>query len=162
MSNYAYVENNEVTKIHGSLPKSWKNISGFNLLEGDTAALISHGWYPIQEAAVAWDPNTHYVSEKTYTVNADHVLSTPVLVEYTAEELQQIRDRFFDMLRRERDTRLEECDWTMMPDVTENQTPEWINSWKVYRQELRDLPATLAGTTDYDIDNVAWPIAPGV
>ena len=47
-----------------------------------------------------------------------------------------------EMLRRERDIRLVTSDWTQVPDspLTEIQKEQW----KVYRQVLRDLPATTA------------------
>lgn len=41
-------------------------------------------------------------------------------------------------LRVERDRRLVESDWTQIPDV-----PVDRDAWASYRQELRDLPATI-------------------
>ena len=160
MSKYAYVENGEVVKEYNVLPKSWKNISGFNLLEGDIDALIQHGWYRLSYAPPVYDSNTSYISGYTYTVQSDIVTKFGVVSDYTPEEIEQIKDRFFTKLRRMRDQKLAECDWTMMVDVRAQQTAEWITAWETYRQELRDLPQTLAGTTDFNIDNVVWPTIP--
>lgn len=41
-------------------------------------------------------------------------------------------------LRAERDARLAACDWTQLPDVS----AEIRESWRAYRQALRDMPET--------------------
>ena len=48
---YAHVENGSVT-YRGSLPKSWRNISGLNLLNGDDDYLKTLGWFPYVEVSV--------------------------------------------------------------------------------------------------------------
>jgi hypothetical protein len=48
---YAHVENGSVT-YRGTLPKTWKNISGLNLSEGDDAYLKTLGWLPYVEVSV--------------------------------------------------------------------------------------------------------------
>lgn len=58
--------------------------------------------------------------------------------------------RFLELLRRERNNRLEASDWTQMPDAPVDQ-----GSWAEYRQALRDLPAN---TTDPE--NPVWPTPP--
>jgi hypothetical protein len=52
-------------------------------------------------------------------------------------------------LRGKRDRLLSESDWTQLPDVATNK-----DSWAVYRQALRDLPATV------DIHNPVYPNKP--
>lgn len=54
-------------------------------------------------------------------------------------------------LRKERNKRLAESDYVMLPDVPQ----ENLEAWKVYRQALRDLPS---GTEDPD--NPVWPVPP--
>ena len=56
-------------------------------------------------------------------------------------------------LREERNRRLTQCDWVLMPDVV--MTEEVKQAWLDYRQALRDLPAN---TTDPS--NPVWPQAP--
>lgn len=160
MSKYAYVENGEVVGEYNALPKSWKNISGLNLLEGDIETLIQHGWYRISYAPISHDPNVSYVSGYTYTVLSDQVIKDDVITNYTQEEIEQLRDTFFKKLRKLRDQKLTECDWTMMTDVRAQQTAEWITAWESYRQELRDLPEAYVDTTDFDISKVSWPPSP--
>ena len=48
---YAHVENG-VTTYRGTLPKTWRNISGLNLSEGDDDYLKTLGWVPYIEVPV--------------------------------------------------------------------------------------------------------------
>ena len=51
MTNYAHVEDGSVT-YRGSLPKTWRNISGLNLSEDDEGYLKTLGWVPYVEVSV--------------------------------------------------------------------------------------------------------------
>jgi|GEM_PF-5848599 len=48
---YAHVEDGVIT-YRGTLPKTWRNISGLNLSEGDDAYLKTLGWVPYVEVSV--------------------------------------------------------------------------------------------------------------
>jgi hypothetical protein len=48
---YAHVENGSIT-FRGMLPKTWRNISGLNLSEGDDDYLKTLGWVPYVEVSV--------------------------------------------------------------------------------------------------------------
>lgn len=56
-------------------------------------------------------------------------------------------------LRSERNARLAACDWTQMPDSPLSEGD--VAAWRAYRQQLRDLPETLA-----DPRNPIWPTRP--
>ena len=60
------------------------------------------------------------------------------------------------LLREERNRRLQETDWWVLPDRTASQ--EQIN----YRQSLRDLPSTSSPELDDNdqLSNVTWPTKP--
>ena len=60
--------------------------------------------------------------------------------------------RAFEKLREERDKKLNACDWMANSDVT------LADSWKTYRQELRDLPAQY--NNDTIIGTITWPTEP--
>ena len=64
----------------------------------------------------------------------------------------------FRLLRIERNKRLAECDWMANSDVTMS------GAWKIYRQVLRDLPASatpkLDSFGDLDLTSVTWPTKP--
>jgi len=51
---------------------------------------------------------------------------------------------------------LQGCDWTVLDDnpLTEAEKDEW----KVYRQTLRDIPATSPDIKDFD--EIVWPVEP--
>ena len=62
-------------------------------------------------------------------------------------------------LRRQRDAKLVETDWTALSDVT------MADNMKTYRQALRDLPASNDGknaslASDGSLENVKWPQKP--
>jgi len=62
-------------------------------------------------------------------------------------------ERLWEEIRNERDIRLKKSDWTQMPD-----SPVSSESWRAYRQALRDIPATNANVTN--VDEVSWPAEP--
>ena len=68
-------------------------------------------------------------------------------------ELQQLEP--YRLLRIERDRLLKETDWRASSDLN---LPE---SWRAYRQALRELPANakpkLDENEDLDMSSVAWP-----
>ena len=62
-------------------------------------------------------------------------------------------------LRRQRDAKLAETDWTALGDVT------MTDNMKTYRKALRDLPASNDGknaslASDGSLENVKWPEKP--
>ena len=61
-------------------------------------------------------------------------------------------------LRKQRDAKLAETDWTALSDVT------MADNMKTYRQALRDLPAASGGKDatlkDGVLENVTWPQKP--
>ena len=81
---YAHAENNIVTYL-GSLPKTWRNISGFNKLDGDDAYLKTLGWLPLVEepATLGSDEvSTGWVQ----SIGAEAITSTEGKRAMTAEE----------------------------------------------------------------------------
>ena len=79
---------------------------------------------------------------------------------------KQVSDKMADIdkaapmkeLRRQRDAKLAETDWTALSDVT------LTDNMKTYRQALRDLPASSGGKDatlkDGVLENVTWPQKP--
>lgn len=55
----------------------------------------------------------------------------------------------WESVRALRNTKLENCDWTQLPDA-----PVDAAAWAAYRQELRDI------TTQTDPFNITWPQEP--
>lgn len=83
----------------------------------------------------------------TLLANLDSLIGTPLMRE----------------LRRHRNYRLQECDWTQGADspLSDSKKAEW----QTYRQALRDItkthvPSVVVGTILLDIDAVPWPTKP--
>ncbi len=85
---------------------------------------------------------------------AQSVLDNWVTAQDTAEPMRQ--------LRIERDRRLRECDWVSTKSVDTGVAVS--NSWKTYRQALRDLPASATPSLDsfkmLNLASVTWPTKP--
>ena len=71
------------------------------------------------------------------------------------------------LLREERNKRLSETDWTQLPDTLINAAVDYIpleQTWKDYRQQLRDLPSKsnpkLDSFGELDMTSVTWPTLP--
>ena len=69
-----------------------------------------------------------------------------------AEAIEASRD-YWKELRRLRDQKLTQCDWTQIADVP--LAEEQKTAWATYRQALRDVPANTE-----DPKNPVWPTAP--
>lgn len=58
-------------------------------------------------------------------------------------------------LRKERNKRLQESDWTQLDDVKKSMPQEIAKIWMLYRQYLRDMPKNTL-----DPFNPVWPTTP--
>lgn len=67
--------------------------------------------------------------------------------------VQEANEYTMSLIRQERNRLLKECDWVVLSDVVID--PLVKADWLIYRQALRDLPASVT-----DVNNVLWPIAP--
>ena len=85
---YAYVEDGVVT-YRGSLPKTWRNISGLNLSDGDDDYLKTLGWLPYVEVSVQIGVDETSDGEDT-VVTETEVTST---AKKRAMTVQEIADR---------------------------------------------------------------------
>ena len=59
MANYAYVENDKILGIYDNLPKSWNNISNFNIIT-DWNLLNSMGWYKVTKIIPDYYDKSNY------------------------------------------------------------------------------------------------------
>ena len=63
----------------------------------------------------------------------------------------------YRLLRRIRNTKLKESDWSQMPDSPLSDAKK--EEWKTYRQALRDIPVTQP-TPNSALENISWPTEP--
>jgi hypothetical protein len=164
MAEYCYIENNEIKEYHSDLPSSWRNISGLNLSKSNTDFLLSIGWYPVEKQNVSYDDKTHKLAGYNYTIQSDKVIEIPIIESLSPQE---ISDRiateqfnFYQTLRDVRNNLLKDSDWTQCADIQSKNSIEWIDAWKNYRQQLRDLPESYVEIDNYDINTIRWPIKP--
>jgi len=84
--------------------------------------------------------------------------TAPTEAEIDAEVTRLNNAEPMRLLRIERDARLAETDWMANSDVT------MTDAWKTYRQQLRDLPASvnpkLDARSELDLTSVTWPTKP--
>jgi hypothetical protein len=73
--------------------------------------------------------------------------------QYSANADGYLSDAQWANVRKTRDKKLYECDWTQVPDVA--LTAEEVAEWRTYRQELRQIPETQTDPT-----NIIWPTEP--
>lgn len=79
MSNFAYVNNGVIEERYDVLPRSWRNVSGLYLLEGNETELNNLGWYTIQKVNVSFDGSTQFIADYTYEFTNNMVYETPVI-----------------------------------------------------------------------------------
>ena len=82
----------------------------------------------------------------------------PTESEIDAEQTRLTDAEPMRLLREERDRLLTACDWRASSDLT------LADTWKTYRQALRDLPASANPTVDsggyLNMSSVTWPTEP--
>lgn len=160
MANWVYIEKGEIVEYHDLLPKNWRHVSGLNMSSNDLNFLKSLGWYKVIKNHESYDNNTYKLLGYNYTIEEDCVLETSNLQLITQEEkdqaLQYNKDIFLSSLRQQRNLLLASSDWTQVKDVIDNHSEQWNNSWKEYRQKLRDLPLLFTDS----IGEINWPIPP--
>ena len=106
-----------------------------------------------------------YVDDDVTAVNGERTFQRPhhwiadlVAKTVTLDQVSldaEIREGHMATLSTERNNRLEESDKNIFPDQWHNMNATMQAKWTTYRQELRDLPATVA-----DPANPVWPVKP--
>ena len=139
----------------GTLPKSWENVTGLHLSNGDDAYLKTLGWLPLIETNVAPSANQTFDTD-VVTVEEDRVLLTHRVRDMTAQEIADRDEGLMAMLREERDQKLLDSDWTQAPDHSSPLSDVKKEEWTTYRQSLRNLPATV----DMSLWPDVWPTEP--
>jgi len=146
---YILVENGEIKTSPLQLPKNWKNVSNFYLL--DNVALKEYGWYP-HRFVQAQIQNNQVYDGSTFMIEQDEVVEYQQVRNKTQQEINQDTEDKWNSIRNQRNTLLYDCDWTQLPDSP--LTNEKKQEWATYRQALRDI------TLQVNPDNIIWPTKP--
>ena len=161
MTKWALVENEEVKELHDLLPKNWRHVSGLNLSENDIGFLNSLGWYKIESQEEQFDSVKFRILGHDFIFENNRVIAKIKLHEITEEEILKNNQQIYynqlihlEQQKKERNLRLQQSDWSVLPDVIEKNGQEWYEKWKQYRQSLRDLPQ------NHTDGNFIWPEVP--
>ena len=112
------------------------------------------------EALLSLKPNTIWTWRGTEYSGLEWLDSStkPTESEIDAEVTRLTNAEPMRLLRVERNSRLTVTDWRASSDLTLS------DSWKTYRQALRDLPASASpkvdSNGDLDLTSVTWPTEP--
>ena len=99
---------------------------------------------------------SHYEGDDPSTIGWDNPENAPSIEQINAKFQELNAAEPMRLLREERDRRIAETDWWVLPDRTASQEQ------KDYRQALRDLPSTAEPQLDENgqLTNVTWPTKP--
>jgi hypothetical protein len=134
MTKWAYVENNEIKGVYDKLPRSWRNISGFEHLESDLELLESYGWQVIDKSNTSFDREKYNEMGFNYTLVDNRVIATPILVEKVTNN--QVYD--LEFIRMQRNQLLEKSDVYQLSDWQTSFDDILKIDWLFYRQKLRN------------------------
>lgn len=146
---YIYVENNQIAGNPQELPKNWKNISNFYVLNDDQ--LKSYGWYRFRFVEAEISDNQFY-DGSNFVIEENEVVEYQKVRNKTQQEIENEIEEVWRSIRYRRNQLLLECDWTQLPDNALPSTKK--EEWTSYRQMLRDI------TTQSDPFNIVWPTIP--
>ena len=116
--------------------------------------------YDITDAIMSLKPGAEWVLRGTEYSGLEWMDSgqQPTEQEVKAKLIELDAAEPMRLLRIERDKRIAQTDWRVLPDQTPSD--DWIN----YRQALRDLPASASPKLDsnYELDfsSFTWPTEP--
>jgi hypothetical protein len=145
---YCYIEDRQVVKGPCSLPKAWKNVTGFHLLSAEQ--LTNYGWIPYREVDVHQEGQVRI--DEVIEVTEKEVIKTFVYRNMTQSELDDIENNKWNIVRGVRNDLLKQSDWTQLADSPLEGGTKL--AWAQYRQALRDI------TAQPDPSNVVWPQSP--
>jgi hypothetical protein len=148
---YALVEDGVVKESNRVLPRNWKNISNFYLLDEET--LKSYGWFPyrFEPASI---PENGIPDGSLYQITEEEVIEIQTYRIKTELEIEIELNSKWSQIRFQRNKLLLECDWTQLVDT--QLTSEKKIEWQTYRQLLRDV------TLQSDPYNIIWPDEPEI
>ena len=105
---------------------------------------------PVLESVSAYLRSTH-ASQTKQVGNKTIQMSDAEYQEFVLTQAADFIESFYRQFRNERNALLAASDWTQTPDA-----PVDAKAWAKYRQELRDLPATIEDPTT----TIVWPTPP--
>lgn len=129
--------------------KSDLKIEGFRGVESlDNVVPVVGEWADLEQYAHV------VVPEGQDKETLDPVLvNGEIVLEQKQEKVQKHKKNLMSVLRKERNNKLAESDWTQLADAPLKKADQEL--WVEYRKQLRDLPKNTV-----DPLNPVWPVAP--
>lgn len=147
---YARIEQNAVVEYpvyEGEIRLRYSNVSfPTPFVASKGYELVADATPPAYDYRSNVDEGTPVLTNGTWTRNW---LVTPANDEQIAERTAAQ----WGSVRFDRNTKLENCDWTQLPDAPLSNIE--MQQWAAYRQALRDI------TTQTDPFAIVWPETPG-
>lgn len=167
MANYAQVENNKIIGVYDFLPKNWKNVSNFNLIE-NVDILSSHGWFKIEKVIPEYDTTTQKIDNPKHHFENNVVYETYDIIdlppktkslELSEEQKLEIKRKREEIIvsniRTTREQLMKDFEWRYNRyerQVRLGITPtDNIVKMDEYMNALADI------TKQSDLTNVVWP-----
>ena len=160
MANWAYVNDNKIIELCDFLPSNWKNVSGLNLSYDNLPFLKSLGWYPVVKQNDSYDDVNYFINSYDYEIRENDVYATYILSEKPYEprpSQDDLKIKFMEELRKERNKKLLESDWTQLVDIQVKFDNTTKLNWIQYRQRLRDITDVYNSVDIFDLNQVQWP-----
>lgn len=127
------------------------SIPGISLVDVDQAFLRNNGIYDVKiKNPPLYNKRTEKLSPIILEKEGNVYYTKYEVVALNQEELNQVRENEIREVIQKRNSLLQNSDWSQLPD-----SPVDKESWKVYRQALRDI--TLQDGYPFE---VIWPSAP--
>jgi hypothetical protein len=141
---YCNVIENEIITAPRALP-----------LEIPVQDALINNWYKVvflnMPHHLTANPVTELIEMKM-RLSGDVVECWHEVVQKTSDQILATQNLLMTDVRNRRAEKLLRCDWTQLP--TAPLTDEKKIAWEIYRQALRDFPATV------DLSNIQWPLPP--
>lgn len=165
MANYAIVKDGAIIELQDYVPVNWNNITNFIVYENDEAQLKQFGWYKIVKRVPQFNSYTQRLSAPRHSIENDVVYEdydVTQVISSNQEHYNEVQNNVLNQVRKARDKLLANSDWTQAVDIQQSKSPEWIDAWKTYRQNLRDLPQKLIQEPKNHIQQVYFPKPPEI
>ena len=87
MPNYCLVEGGVVVDGPRALYKNWRNVSGLDKMPAEELKVL--GWLPHSETPPVYDPATQYLDNYSIDIQADQVVYSAIVKDFTVSQLAQ-------------------------------------------------------------------------
>jgi hypothetical protein len=156
MSNWAYIENNQIIGLYFDLPDNWRNISNFFALADNPELLQTLGWYPVVQVVPEYDPDSQELGDPVHEVSTNSVIETYLIREIIRPEQSTLINLQWEEIRKTRDKIMSENDWRYNRYDRQlrlgNTCTDNLVELDNFMQNLADV------TSQADPFNVVWPV----